>query len=131
MNAGFFSDETDLALARELDQRYGCVVYPGHVQLPEVPLGTLDPDWLKVVGELSLVVITRDRRIRRKLRERHAWKEHRVRGFVLIGPLSQRTDTSLEVLVGHWDEIMKLVLDGRPGPWMYSVTSQGLRELDL
>lgn len=131
MSAIFFADETDLALAKLLNQEYGGVVHPGHAQLPEVPRGTDDTEWLKVVGARSLIVITRDRGIQEKPLERQAWRDHLVRGFVLTGWLSQRTNTSFSTLASNWSEIMKLVTDGRPGPWMFSVDSQGLREVAL
>lgn len=131
MSALFFADETDLALAKLLDRDYGGVVHPGHAQLPEVPRGTDDTEWLKVVGAKSFIVITRDRGIQDKPLERQAWRDHLVRGFVLTGRLSQRTDASFSTLASNWSEIMKLVTDGRPGPWMFSVGSQGLREVDL
>lgn len=131
MSALFFVDETDLALAKLLDRKYGGVVHPGHAQFPEVPRGTDDTEWLKVVGARSLIVITRDRRIQDKHLERQTWKDYRVRGFVLTGRLSQRTDTSFNILGSNWSEIMKLATDGRPGPWMFAVDSMGLREVTL
>ncbi len=63
MPAGFFVDETDLALGKALATRHD-VVYPGHPGLPEVPRGTLDDAWLPVIGAKRLLVVTRDRRIR-------------------------------------------------------------------
>ena len=71
MPARFFVDENDLALGKLLGAGHADVVYPGHPDLPQVPRGALDDEWLPVVGELALVVITRDRKIRyRPLRSR-------------------------------------------------------------
>jgi hypothetical protein len=60
---GYFTDENTLGLGKLL-QRSGRddVVYPGHENLPAVPLGTPDLDWMPVIAELDLVVLTRDRR---------------------------------------------------------------------
>lgn len=85
MPAGFFVDETDLALGKALATRHD-VVYPGHPGLPEVPRGTLDDAWLPVIGAKRLLVVTRDRRIRYRPVEKSLWVAHRVRGFVLTGP---------------------------------------------
>jgi PIN like domain len=62
--ARFFVDENDLALGKRLAELHEGVVFPGHPDLPGVPRGTLDDDWLSVVGAERLVVITRDARIR-------------------------------------------------------------------
>lgn len=131
MCARFFADETDIGLARSLDHRYGGVVHPGHPSFPEVPRGTKDDEWMKVVGRLGLVVVSRDRRIRYRPVEKGLWVRYGIRGFVLTGKGSQSTDQSLAILAKHWSKISDLVATGRPGPWMYSVTRSGLREIDL
>jgi hypothetical protein len=62
VTARFFVDENDLALGKALAESYDDIVYPGHADLPEVPRGSLDDQWLPVIGIRALVVITRDRR---------------------------------------------------------------------
>ncbi|MGW6277157.1 PIN-like domain-containing protein [Kribbella sp. NPDC055071] len=73
----YFTDENSLGLGKLL-RRSGRddVVYPGHEELAEVPLGTLDVDWMPVVGRYNLVVLTRDRRIRTRPAELRAYTEH-------------------------------------------------------
>lgn len=129
----FFADENVIGLGKALDQdpRYGGVVYPGHPRLPEVSRGSIDTKWLEAVGERGLIVITRDLGIMLTAWERRAWKEHEVRGFVLTDPRSQPTHQSLQLLEDHHDEIMELVTGGRPGPWMFSIASLGLKEIAL
>ncbi len=131
MAARFFVDENDLALGKSLAQRHGDVVYPGHADLPEVPRGSLDDDWLPVVGAKRLVVITRDQHIRYRSIERRTWVMHRVRGFVLTGRRSQSTADSLSVLERHWSEITALVDADPRGPWMYAATEGRLRRIML
>ena len=63
MAAEFFVDENDLALGKALAERHYGIVFPGHPDLPDVPRATQDDEWLRVVGEQRLCVITRDRRI--------------------------------------------------------------------
>ena len=131
MAARFFVDENDLALGKRLAQRHADVVFPGHPELPEVGRGALDDEWLPVVGALRLVVITRDQRIRYRPVERRMWVQHRVRGFVLTGRRSQSTIDSLAVLERHWAS-MEAMRESQPeGPWMYAVTREGLREVEL
>lgn len=131
MAVRFFVDENDLALGKSLGQRHPDVVFPGHHALPEVPRQSLDDDWLRVVGEKRLVVVTRDQRIRYRPVEKQRWIEHRVRGFVLTGRTSQTTEDSLVVLETHWTEIERTVAARPEGPWMFAVTKAGLREIQL
>jgi len=56
----FFVDENDLALGKRLAELHAGVVYPGHPDVPELPRGALDDEWLPIVGANRLVVITRD-----------------------------------------------------------------------
>ncbi|MGH9153022.1 MAG: hypothetical protein ACRD03_11630 [Acidimicrobiales bacterium] len=131
MTARYFVDENDLGLGRALGVRHEGVVYPGHADLPDVTRGTVDDDWLRVVGDLRLVVITRDRRIRYRPVERAMWVAHRVRGFVLTGTASQSTADSLGLIDRHWMELEQLVASEPHGPWMRSLTKTGLRTIDL
>ena len=62
----FFVDETSLGLGKALAIARHDVVHPGHPDLPSVPRGTLDPDWMPIVSAMGLVVISRDKRIRTK-----------------------------------------------------------------
>jgi PIN like domain len=131
MAARFFVDENDLALGKALAEVHKGVVYPGHVELPEVPRQTLDDVWLPAIGARRLVVITRDKRIRYRAAEKLAWVQHEVRGFVLTGSRSQRTSDSLLILERHWHQIDTLTSSRPTGPWMYAVTSAGLRAVQL
>jgi hypothetical protein len=131
LTARFFVDENDLALGKRLAELHDGVVFPGHPGLPSVPRGTLDDDWLSVVGAEGLVVITRDARIRYRPAERLAWVRHRVRGFVLTGRRSQSTADSLALLEKHWRRIASLVAAEPEGPWMRAVTSSGIRNIPL
>lgn len=131
MPARFFVDENDLALGKALAQQRDDAVFPGHPELPEVPRQTPDDEWLRVVGERQLIVITRDQRIRYRPVEKLAWVTHQVRGFVLTGRGSQSTEQSLNVLMQHWSG-MEAMIEAEPaGPWMQAVTASGLRPIDL
>lgn len=128
----FFADETDLLLAKRLESQHpGEVVYPGHPELPQVPRQSLDETWLPVAGSKGLVIVTRDKRIRSKPVERQLWIDHKLRGFVLTGRKSQDTKQSLEVLETNWNKIQQIIEQRPTGPWMYAVTSGGLREIQL
>lgn len=76
----YFTDENTLGLGKLL-RRSGRddVLHPGHEALPDVPLGTLDLDWMPIVAERGLIVVTRDRRIRTRPAELRAYREHGIR----------------------------------------------------
>ncbi len=131
MPARFFVDENDLALGKLLAEEHGDVVYPGHDDLPQVPRGALDDDWLPIIGGRRLVVITRDQRIRYRDAEKQALVDHGVRGFVLTGRRSQTTADSMAILQLHWARIEVLVSAGPQGPWMHAVTASGVRAIEL
>lgn len=131
MSAAFFVDENDLALGKRLAELRDGVVFPGHPDLPEVPRGSLDDEWLPIVGRRRLVVITRDSRIRYRPAERLAWVRHGVRGFVLTGTQSQSTSASLALLATHWVRIEAIIATEPAGPWMRSITSSGIGQISL
>lgn len=127
----FFVDENDIALGKALAKTNPDVVYPGHPDLPDVPRGTLDDAWLSTIGHGGLVVITRDNRIRYRRVEKDRWVVSRVRGFVLTGKRSQSTRDSQELLERWWSTIERTVDERPTGPWMYAVTSERVREIEL
>ncbi len=131
MAGRFYLDETDLKLAKALAEMHEGIVYPGHEDLPQVHRGTQDDAWLPVIGSLGLVVITRDARIRYRPMEKARWIDHRVRGFVLTGRTSQSTEQSLALLTRWWTPIGEVTIQRPIGPWMYSITNSGIRQLEL
>ena len=80
----YFTDENMLGLGKLL-RRSGRddLLYPGHEDLPQVPLGTLDLDWMPVVAERELIVLTRDKHIRTRPAELRVYLEHGVRSVWL------------------------------------------------
>ena len=60
----------------------GDITWPGAEDGP-VPAGASDSEWLPIVGADGLVVLTRDKRIRRRPIERQALLDHGVRACFL------------------------------------------------
>jgi len=125
----WFVDENNLLLARRLAEVRDGIVHPGHPDLPEVPRGASDETWLEVVGNLDLIVITRDKRIRYRPVERQRWVDHGVRGFVLTSAGNMRIDEQLALLENRWAAMEAIVGSNPRGPWMLSVTRSGVRPL--
>ena len=59
----WFVDESTLGLGKLLTRTRDDVIYAGHPNLPEIPLGTSDVGWMPIVAERNWVAIRRDRRI--------------------------------------------------------------------
>ncbi len=131
MAVRFFVDENHLAHGKAHRENHDYVVYPGQVELPEIPRGALDDEWLPVDASLGLLVITRDQRIRYRPAEKRLWMEHGVRGFVLTGRRSQSTLDSLAILEQHWPHVEQIITSEPDGPWMFAVTATGLRPIAL
>ncbi len=129
--ARFFVDENDLALGRSLALARKDVVHPGHPRLPRVPLGTPDAHWLPIVGDLGLVVITRDKKIRSRPVEADLVLRSGVRGFVLTSSGDMSTWDTLTLLVRHWEALERYMGAHPEGPWLAAVTNQGVRPLNV
>jgi hypothetical protein len=129
----FFVDENMLAVGHALAAVRDDVVYPGHPLLPEVPRGTLDPDWLPIVGAAGrdLVAFTRDKGIVRKTGEAMALRDHDVRMFVLTGKKDLTAWEKLDLLVRSWPKIERNIASNGAGPWVQRVTTAGVRDLVL
>ncbi len=127
--ARFFVDENDLALGRSLALARKDVLHPGHVRLPDVPLGTPDATWLPTIGRLGLVVITRDKKIRSRPAEAELVIATGVRGFVLTSAGDLSTWDTLSMLVRQWDALERYLAEHPAGAWLAALTSQGVRPL--
>jgi len=128
----YFTDENTLGLGKLL-RRSGRtdVLYPGHDDLPEVPPGTPDLDWMPVLARLDLVVVTRDRRIRTRPAELRAYWELGIRSVWIgakqdLGPRDQ-----LDVFLKHEVRLQREVLKRGAGPWALAMTPSGVRPLAL
>ncbi len=125
----WFVDENNLFLARRLAERVENVVYPGHSDLPEIPRRTPDDQWLPIVGQKRMIVLTRDARIRYRPVEKARWLEHGVRGFVLTAAGNMRIDDQLSLLGDHWPAMTRWIDHNPDGPWMLAVTRSEIRAL--
>ncbi|WP_397196064.1 PIN-like domain-containing protein [Nocardioides rotundus] len=107
------------------------VVYPGHEDLPEVPVGTPDLDWMPVVARRNLVVLTRDKRVRTRPAELRAYWEHGIRSVWIgakqdLGPRQQ-----VELFLQHEKRLQREITQRGPGPRALAMNPSGVRPLNL
>jgi hypothetical protein len=128
----YFTDENVLGLGKLL-RRSGRtdVVYPGHEDLPEVPLGTRDLDWMPVISRRGLVVVTRDRRIRSRPAELRAYHERGLRSVWLGAKQDMGPADQLELFLAHEARLQREIIKRGPGPWALAMSTAGIRPLVL
>ena len=124
----YFTDENTLGLGKLL-RRSGRddVLHPGDEDLPDVPLGTLDLDWMPIVAERDLIVVTRDKRIRTRPAELRVYREHGIRSVWIgakqdLGPREQ-----VELFIEHESRLQREITRRGPGPWALAMSPSGVR----
>ncbi len=93
------------------------------------PEETIDTKWLKYVGEQQLVLITRDKDIRRNPAELFALREYRVGAFFLGGKNLDRWKI-IQQVVRNWLRIKELAERTQP-PYAFRVPPRGTRFLRI
>ena len=94
-----------------------------------VPQGAKDPQWLPIVGKAGLVLLTRDKRIRKRPVERKALLDSGLRACFQTTGGQLNLFEQLQLWLRFWSEIEDLVAQ-EPGPWLASVTRAGVRIFD-
>jgi len=124
-------DETSLGLGKALAIARDDTIHIGHPLVPELPNGTLDPDWIPVVASKGLIVIGRDKHIRTRPGERELLQQHGLRVFRIAGKKDMKTWGYLERLVRHWDAMESAVVEKGPGPWFVAINDSGLSDIPI
>ena len=93
---GVFADENILPVGRKLAEldEVGTVLYPGHEDIPELPLGAKDTEIFGEIGadRRNLLFITRDKKIRTRPTEREKLRDAKVRAVILTGRSNMTQD---------------------------------------
>lgn len=130
--AVYFADENALGLGKLL-RRNGRddVLYPGHEDLPDVPLGTPDIEWMKVVGRRGLIVLTRDRRIRSRPAELKQYHELGIRSVWIGAKQDLTAHAQVELFLKHEARLQREIVKRGPGPWALAMSPSGVRPLQV
>ncbi len=130
-NLRFFADESALGVGKALAILREDVIHAGHGLIPEVPLGTTDPEWMPVIARRGLVVICRDQRIRRKLAERALFYSEGLKAFWIGGDRDMSNWDNMQRLFRRWPDMEQTMSDRPTGPWFYQINAAELRELPV
>lgn len=90
--------------------------------------GIADVEWLTFAGSRGWPVLMKDERIRYRPAERAAVVAHRVQAFFLTSG-NLRAATMASHYLAVMDQIS--VASHEPGPFLYAVSRDGLRRVDL
>jgi hypothetical protein len=104
------------------------IVHPWQPECPINP-GDKDETWLPIAGNHDWTVVLRDKRLRSRPGQRDALIAHGLRVFCLTGAGNFTKWEVLELLTRNW-HTMEEMSQG-PGPYVYSITSAGVRPLRL
>jgi hypothetical protein len=127
----FFADESILGVGKALAIVRTDLVHPGHPLIPEVPVGTLDPDWMPEVAARGLAVLARDRHIRTRPAELELLRQHELRVFWIAGKKDLSSWAKLTRLMRRWDDIDRTLATKGPGPWFMAIYDFELKEIRL
>jgi len=125
----FFADESALGVGKTLAVARRDVIYPGHPLIPEIPIGTLDPDWIPFVAARQWIVLARDRHIRTKPVERDLLRHHGLRVFWIAGKHDMGNWENLKLLIRWWDRIEDIIQTRGLGPWFYALGDTQIKEI--
>ncbi|MFG2250562.1 hypothetical protein [Spirillospora sp. NPDC048823] len=127
----FFVDETSLGLGKVLAIARQDVIHTGHRLIPEVPCGALDDEWMPIVAELGLAVITRDKKIRNKHAKTLLYSDYGLRVFAIGGKQNLSNWETLVRVVHRWSDIERELKEHGPGPWFKMVNAFRLADLHI
>lgn len=125
----WFADESVLGFGKKLASRRDDVLFPGHPDLPEVPLGTLDTEWMTIISALGLVAFRRDRKVRTRPLEVARYVDHGLRSIWFGGKKDMTSDAQVDLALRFWGRIEALVGELGTGPWSLTLTTRGIEEL--
>lgn len=128
----YFADENALGMGKLL-RRGGRddVIYPGHEDLPEIPVGTADLDWMPVVANLGLIVVTRDKRIRTRPAGLRAYRELGIRSVWLGAKRDLGPHDQVELFLRNEARLEREIVKRGAGPWALAIGESGVRPIHL
>lgn len=107
------------ALGEALDKIGANYIAHHHRFEPDAP----DEVWLEAAGQEGWAVITRDKRIRWRPAELEAFRDHKVKVFVLVSGNASAAETA-DLVTNLYPKIQKLAVAAKP-PAMFRISQAG------
>ncbi|MGC5629371.1 hypothetical protein ACPYO6_14140 [Georgenia sp. Z1344] len=128
----YFTDENALGLGLLLHRAGRTdILFPDHPDLPEVPLGTPDTEWMPVIAHRDLIVLSRDRRIRTRPAELRVYWEHGIRSVWIGAKRDLSPSDQVDLFLRHEQRLQRQAVKLGPGPWALSLGATGPRPIRL
>jgi hypothetical protein len=118
----FFFDEN---LGKQLSDGFKCFGEDTCHLLDYYDPGTKDEIWLEEIGKKGWILITKDRRIRRRPLEIEALKTNNVGAFFLSGKSMGKWE-SIKQLVQSWEKIQEIAKNN-PRPFAFQINRSGTK----
>jgi hypothetical protein len=117
----FFDNNLSHRLAKAMHhlEREGNVVHLTDQFQPD----TKDEVWLKFVGEKRMILITQDKKIKRRIAELRAFKTHKVGAFILVGGSRDIWQIILQI-VKNWLKIKEFAKKTKR-PFVFKIPFRG------
>lgn len=127
----FYFDECLLGAAKRLEQAEFEVLHPGHPDIPNLPLGSTDPEWMTEVARLGLIGVTRDRRINKKPSEKTIVRECGLKVIWFSGRKDMSPSDQAVLFLRHLARIRRMAVKLGTGPWGLGLTQHSVRPISL
>ena len=117
----FFDNNLSQHLAKAMDilEQKGKVIHLTEKFQPDAK----DEDWLEYVGKNRMILITRDKKIKRRAAELRAFKNYKVGAFILGGQ-NPGIWQIIRQIINNWLRIKDLASDTR-APFIFKVPLKG------
>lgn len=96
-----------------------------------MPIGTPDLEWMPLIAQRNLIVVTRDRRIRTRPAELRAYTELGIRSVWIGAKQDLGPHHQVDLFLQHEARLLREIIKRGPGPWALALTPSGLRPLRL
>lgn len=128
----YFADENALGMAKILlREGRDDIRHPGHPDLPNVPLGTPDLEWMPIIGAAAMIVVSRDRRIRTRPAELEAYRSFGIRSVWLGAKEDLRPQDQASLFLRHEERLRREIIKRGAGPWALAMNLSGLRPIHM
>ena len=89
-----------------------------------LPRGTPDQDLFSRLGELGWLLVTQDKKIKRKKHELEALRRAGIGAFIFTGRAERDVDSMMMLVLKHFQEMQRLA-DETTRPFVFGISDRG------